>query len=93
MNRLARTLVLTLAIGLPALLKADVYMKQKHHTDPMTLMGKTVPAKDVIHEVWFTPQERGTTIPERSMIFRLDKNVIYILDHKRKPSRKSPSEK
>jgi hypothetical protein len=85
MKRLSRViLAATLAATLPALLKADIFMKQKHHTDPMTVMGSTQPAKDIVHEIWITPQAARNDDPERSTIYRMDKNVIIMLDHKKK---------
>ncbi|HEX9935242.1 MAG TPA: hypothetical protein VGB38_08605 [bacterium] len=71
-------------IGLSGLLRADIFMKQRQHTDPMTVMGKTQPARDEVHTVWLTPQGTRNDDPARSIIFRLDKNVIYVLDHKKK---------
>jgi hypothetical protein len=84
MNRFATTAAVMALAGLPALLKADLYIKQKHHTDPMTVMGQAQPAKDAVHEVWLTPQGARNDDPERSTVLRFDKNVIYVLDHKKK---------
>jgi hypothetical protein len=85
MKRMTRViLAAAAAAALPAMLRADVFIKQKYHTDPMTLMGRTQPAKDVVHETWITPQAARSDDPERSTIYRMDKNVIIILDHKKK---------
>jgi outer membrane lipoprotein-sorting protein len=64
--------------------RADIYMKQKMHTDEFKMMGKTQPAKDSISVSWLgenkarMDQEEGT-----SSILLSDKKILYLLDHKK----------
>ncbi len=69
---------------LPALASADVFMKQKHHTDAMKMMGQTMPAKDEIHTIWLSGERARMDGPESSSIVRMDKNVMLLLNHKKK---------
>jgi hypothetical protein len=41
-----------LVLALPA--RADIFMKQKTHTDEFKMMGRTQPAKDVTMTIWLT---------------------------------------
>lgn len=77
--------ILTAAVILaPMLGRADITMKQKHHTDAMKIMGQNQPAKDEIHTVWMAAEKARTDGPDNSSIVRLDKSVIILLDHKKK---------
>ena len=76
-------LVLTL-LAFPILAHTDVYMKQKQHTDAYSVMGKNMPAEDIIQEVWMKKGMIATIGPKQSIIMRSDKNVQYIIDHEKK---------
>jgi hypothetical protein len=66
----------------PIALQADVYMKQKNHTDEMKFMGQTSPAKDEIYVTWMDEDKaRLDQSEETSIIVRLDKNVMYLINH------------
>jgi hypothetical protein len=61
---------------------AEVYMKQKRHTDETKVMGKTQPAKDEIIITWLGKDKaRMDFDQDKSTIILLDKNVIISLDH------------
>jgi len=63
---------------------ADVYMKQKRHTDGFTMMGQTQPAEDVVEEFWITPTGFRSNSPGRSMVMLFDKKQIVMIDHAEK---------
>ena len=61
---------------------AEVYMKQKRHTDETKVMGKTQPATDEIMITWLgKDRARMDHDQDKSTIILLDKNVIISLDH------------
>jgi hypothetical protein len=61
---------------------AEIYMKQKRHTDETKVMGKTQPAKDEITITWLgKDRARMDHDQDKSTIILLDKNVIISLDH------------
>ena len=72
--------------------RADVYMKNKTHTDAFTIMGQSQPAKDEIMVFWMgdnkarTDQEGANT----SMIFQADKKMLYMVDHNKKQYSEMP---
>jgi hypothetical protein len=71
--------------------RADIYMKQKMHTDEFKMMGKTQPAKDEISIFWLgenkarTDQEAGTT-----SILIGEKKILYLIDHNKKTYAEMP---
>jgi len=71
--------------------RADIYMKQKVHTDELKVMGQTQPAKDEIMVFWLgenktrTDQEAGT-----SSILLREKKVLYMIDHNKKTYSEMP---
>jgi hypothetical protein len=89
MKRARGTLVVGLAVlvglvlALPA--RADIYMKQKVHTDAMQIMGQSQPAKDITMTMWLTEgkarmdQEDGT-----STLLLADQKILYMIDHNKK---------
>jgi hypothetical protein len=64
--------------------QAGVYMKQKHHTDAMEVMGQTQPAEDVIEEIRMDERGFRSDNPDRSMIFNARINTMIIADHGKK---------
>lgn len=72
--------------------RADVYMKQKIHTDEFKMMGQTQPAKDEIMVFWLgenkarTDQEAG----DSSSILLADKKILYMIDHNKKTYAEMP---
>lgn len=78
-----------LVLALPA--RADIFMKQKVHTDAMQVMGKSQPAKDTTMSIWFTEnkarmdQEGGT-----SSILLADQKILYLIDHNKKQYSEMP---
>ncbi len=73
--------LLFVAVGL----QADIYMKQKTHTDALTIMGMTQPAKDEITITWIArDKSRTDTGDQKTTIMRMDKGLLYKIDHKKK---------
>jgi hypothetical protein len=71
-------------LTLPVLVSADMCLKQKHHQDAFTMMGKTQPAKDYSGTMWITSDKARNDMDDKSTIVRLDKNVMIVLDHVKK---------
>jgi len=67
-----------------AFLNADIYIKQKVHSDPVTMMGQTQPAKDEISEIWIGDDKFATLGEERSTIIDSKKKVMYWINNKNK---------
>lgn len=66
----------------PLALHADMYIKQKNHTDGFSMMGQIQPATDMIFETWMAKDKaRMDMYEDKSIIIRLDKKVMYMLDH------------
>jgi hypothetical protein len=76
-------LVSTVVLTVPALVGADVYMKEKHHTDGMTIMAQTQPPKDQIVTIWISKDQMRTDQGDTSSIMRLvnDKVLVINLNH------------
>ena len=75
---------LALAVLMSGTAAADTMMKQKQHTDAFKMMGQEQPAKDIIQTYWFTEDKMVSHSDEQSVLVRLDKNAIYMIDHVKK---------
>ncbi len=72
-------------------LQADTYMKQKTHTDSFSIMGQTQPAKDEITITWIAKEKSRTdTDDKKTNIMRMDKGLLYQIDHQKKTYREMP---
>ncbi len=85
-TRILQISLLTIIVCLvfaATLARADVYMKQKTHTDAFQMMGQSQPAKDDIMIFWLgenkarTDQEGAKT----TSILLADKKILYMIDH------------
>jgi hypothetical protein len=66
----------------PLAVQADVYIKQKNHTDGFSMMGQSQPAKDEMFVTWMSKDKaRMDHGEDSSIIIRLDKNVMYMINH------------
>ena len=73
--------VLTCVV-VPLAVQADVYIKQKNHTDEMKFMGQSQPAKDEMFVTWMGKNKARLDHGEdTSIIIRLDKKVMYTVNH------------
>lgn len=67
---------------MPLAVQADVYIKQKNHTDEMKIMGQTQPATDQMFVTWMGKDKaRLDQGEETSIIVRLDKKMMYMINH------------
>ncbi|MCU0598333.1 MAG: DUF4412 domain-containing protein [Desulfobacterales bacterium] len=69
---------------------ADIYMKQKHHTDATQMMGVTQPAKDIVAEIWISEKGFRSDDPEHSTIMLANSQKVIMLDHKTKTYMEQP---
>ena len=63
---------------------SDVYMKQKQHSDALTIMGQTQPAQDLIVESWLTPGKMVVISKKQTIVMDLDKKVVTMANHEKK---------
>ncbi len=63
---------------------ADIYMKQKQHTDAVTMMGQTQPAKDMISESWITSDKIVILSENQKVIMDMDKKTMTMVNHEQK---------
>lgn len=70
----------------PALVRADIFMKEKTHTDGMTIMGQAQPPQDKVSTVWVSKDRMRTDQGDTSSIAMVvdGKVVIYHLNHAKK---------
>ncbi len=69
----------------PTQAKADIYIKKIKHTDAVTIMGQTQPAKDEEGATWMAKEKmREDEGENKTTIIRLDLNKIYVIDHTQK---------
>ncbi len=62
----------------------DIYMKQKQHTDAVTMMGQTQPAQDLINEAWITSDKVVTMNEKQKTIIDMNKKIITMVNHETK---------
>jgi hypothetical protein len=65
--------------------KADVFIKQKHHTGAYTLMNQNIPATDRMVSIWYDKDKaRIDQTADTTIIFRLDQKTMTMVYHKSK---------
>lgn len=62
-------------------LSAELYVKTKSHTDPMSMMGQTTPAKDDIQEQWLGEGRMAMISPDMTMIVDTNKKTMLWITH------------
>jgi hypothetical protein len=77
------TIALLALMAIPAS-AADVYVKIKTHTDAMTMMGQSQPARDDVSEQWFSGSKMAQSGKDSGTIVDLDKNMAYMVNHRDK---------
>ncbi len=60
---------------------ADIYIKQKNHTDTFEMMGVTQEAQDFIVESWITPEKIAVRNQGKDIIMDMEKKIINMVDH------------
>jgi hypothetical protein len=79
-----RTLLALLVLAVPLAVGADTLYTMKSHTDAFKMGGQSQPAKDATIKVWSASDRLRRDDGDQTMIFRLDKNRLYLLDHEEK---------
>lgn len=82
MKRLAAAF-LVLLLGTPAF-AADVLVRIKTHSDPMSIGGQSQPARDAVADQWYGPGKTAQTSGDGGFIVDLAKNVVYMVNHQSK---------
>ncbi|MCK4527430.1 DUF4412 domain-containing protein [candidate division WOR-3 bacterium] len=83
--------ILLLGLAIPCVLQADTYVKQKTHVDAYEIMGQAQPEKDEIVVTWMSKNKgRIDHGEDQSTIIRLDKDMMYFLDHTKKVYNEMP---
>lgn len=79
-------LVMLAVMLIPASAAADVFMKEKTHTDGMTVMGQVQPPQDRVSTTWITSDKMRTDQGDSSTIAMVvdGKLVLYHLNHANK---------
>lgn len=77
-------------VACPGMALADIFMKQKHHTGSFQVMGQTQPAKDSIQSIWMTDTIIRNDSEQQSVIVRLDKQTVTMVDHAKKAYAEMP---
>lgn len=92
MKRLMTLAILAIAVALmiPKPSMADIYMKQKQHTDATQVMGQTHPAKDVVADIWISSKGFRSDDPAHSTIMLADEKKIIMIDHAAKTYMEQP---
>lgn len=81
-------IVIVFLIIIPLVVHADIFLKQKMHSNAFSMMGQSEQAKDVIIVVWMgEDMSRVDMREDMSVIVRFDKHVMYMLNHAEKSYR------
>ena len=76
-----RALLALLVLALPLAAGADTLYTMKSHTDAFQVGGQSQPAKDSTIQVWSASDRLRRDDGDQSMIFRPDRNRLYVVDH------------
>jgi hypothetical protein len=60
---------------------ADTVVSMKTHTDEMVMMGHTTPARDEVHQYWFSDTATRFDGGDTSVVMRLDLKKLYFINH------------
>jgi hypothetical protein len=88
MKRTITAILCVLAIA--SFASADIYVKSKIHTDPMSMMGQNQPAKDSVSEQWIGNDKFAMITDQNVSVIDLSKNVMYIINPKAKTYIEAP---
>lgn len=65
-------------------LSADVYIKQKTHSDAISFMGQNQPEKNDFAEMWLSENKMASITPDGGFILDLDKKIAMMINHQDK---------
>jgi len=63
---------------------ADIYIKQKSHTDAFSMMGREQPAQDDVIDMWLGDDRMAVEMPQMKIVIDLGKNVMLWINHQNK---------
>jgi hypothetical protein len=74
------------AVGTYALLSAvpaasETVVNLKYHSDPIQMMGQSIPAKDEVHSYWFGSEGVRFDQGESTVITNLDQKKFFMVSH------------
>jgi hypothetical protein len=78
---LRRALLSLFLLAFPLAAGADTLYTMKSHTDAFKVGGETQPAKDSQAKVWAAGDRLRRDEGDQTMLLRLDKNRLYVLDN------------
>jgi len=83
MKRLLLTGLIVLVFS-SALLAADIYIKQKSHTDGFAMMGQETPANDEFYHMWLGGNKMAMQMSAMGLVVDMEKNVMLWINHENK---------
>jgi len=87
---IAMAALMCVMVACPGMALADIFMRQKHHTGSFQVMGQTQPAKDSIQNIWMTDTVIRNDSEQQTVIVRLDKQTVTMIDHAKKTYAEMP---
>jgi hypothetical protein len=82
MKKFTTALICILLLAVAA--QAEIYIKTKMHTDPVSFMGQNQPASDTISEQWLGDDVFATVTEGMTTIIDTKKNIMLMIIHKDK---------
>lgn len=76
--------LISIVVLLPHGARADVYIKQKQHTDAVSIMGQSQPADDYESETWITATKMVTSNKKQKTMFDLQNKTVTFANHEQK---------
>jgi hypothetical protein len=74
-------MLLVLVLTAAPVFAADVFVTVKTHSDAMSVMGQSQPAKDDVSQQWFSATKAAQNGKETGFIVDLDKQTAYMVNH------------
>jgi len=68
-------------LALPGLIHADIYLKYRQRTEAFEIMGQEQPARESMRETWIARDMIRTDEGPQTMIMRIDKQQVYLMDN------------
>ncbi len=67
-----------------AFANADTLIRQTSHTDAVTMMGQTQPARDDTQEIWIGQDQMATVTKDMTIIVDTNRKVLDMVNHSKK---------
>jgi hypothetical protein len=78
-------ILMLVALALPSIAAADVFIRQVRWSPEQQVMGQTMPAREDTMTIWLSDVAgRMNGAENLSTVIRQDKDVLYVLDHGKK---------